>query len=147
MMCGHERRLMFLGVGEALLNLGLSIGLVVYYQNVICVAIGSLVSTLVFGWVFLWPWAAREAQLSGWKLARMVLGPAWLACLPLLLIIGATRFTRLVDLGDSLPFLLLQSGFACLVAMLSIWRIGLTTGERDRLSGSLSNLFGKRTPA
>src|SRR5262249_1351582 len=64
MMCGHERRLMVLGVGEALLNVVLSIGLVVYFRSVTGVALGSLISTLIFGWCFLWPWAAREACLT-----------------------------------------------------------------------------------
>ena len=61
-----------LTVLEAALNLGLSIGLIVYYRNVLCVALGSLLSTLVVGWTFLWPWAAREAQMTGWQLARTV---------------------------------------------------------------------------
>ena len=44
MMSGHERRLMWLGVGEAAANLGLSIVLVLVYRSVIAVAVGSFVS-------------------------------------------------------------------------------------------------------
>jgi O-antigen/teichoic acid export membrane protein len=77
MMCGHERRLTWLTIAEAVLNLGLSIGLILHFRNVLCVALGSLISTLLIGWTFLWPWAAREAQMSGWQLMRAVLVPIW----------------------------------------------------------------------
>src|ERR1041385_8097823 len=39
MMCGHEKRLMWLGLGEAMMNLALSVGLVLIFKNVVCVAL------------------------------------------------------------------------------------------------------------
>ena len=53
MMCGHERLLMKFSVGEAVLNLALSVGLVLHFKNVVCVALGSLISTMIFGWLFI----------------------------------------------------------------------------------------------
>ncbi len=147
MMCGHEKRLMFLGVGEALLNLALSIVLVLYYRNILCVAIGSLVSTFIFGWFFLWPWAAREAQLSGWRLARMVLGPTWLACLPLLAVIGFERAIPFLDYRDSLVLLVLESGTAFLIAGWGLWRLALTGLERAKVATVIGRRLGRRTPA
>jgi O-antigen/teichoic acid export membrane protein len=147
MMCGHEKRLMFLGLGEAFLNLALSIALVLYYRNVLCVALGSLISTFIFGWFFLWPWAAREAKLSGWKLARMVLGPSWLACLPLLALIGFERAIPSLDYRSSVLLLLLESCAALAIAAWGLWRLGLTRLERDRVTSALARFLGKRTPA
>jgi peptidoglycan biosynthesis protein MviN/MurJ (putative lipid II flippase) len=147
MMCGHEKRLMFLGVGEALLNLVLSVALVLYFRNVLCVALGSLISTFVFGWFFLWPWAAREAQMSGWTLARMVLGPTWLACLPLLVLIGFERGIPSLDFGDSVLLLGIESCTAILIAAWSLWRLALTSLERDKLAQAVGKLFGGRRPA
>jgi O-antigen/teichoic acid export membrane protein len=60
MVTGHEKRLMWLGLGEAFLNLVLSVALVLYFKNIICVALGSLIATTVFGCFTVWPWAARE---------------------------------------------------------------------------------------
>jgi O-antigen/teichoic acid export membrane protein len=147
MMCGHEKRLMYLGLGEAALNLILSLAFVFYYRNVLGVALGSLISTFVFGWFLLWPWAAREAQLSGWKLARMVLGPTWLACLPLLALIAFERVTPFLDFGDSVLLLAAQSCTAMLIAAWSLWRLALTTPERDKLAQILGKFLGKRRPA
>jgi len=57
-MCGHERRLMWLGVAEAAANLVLSVGLISIFRNVVCVAVGSLIPALIIGWGFMWPWCA-----------------------------------------------------------------------------------------
>jgi O-antigen/teichoic acid export membrane protein len=145
MMCGHEKRLMFLGLGEALLNLALSIILVLWFRNVVCVAAGSLISTFVFGWFFLWPWAAREARLPGKALARMVLGPTWLACLPVIALIAFERTIPFLDFRDNLTLLLIEGSVAVLIAALSLWRLALTRLERDKLAGILARR--RRSPA
>jgi O-antigen/teichoic acid export membrane protein len=143
MMCGHEKRLMYLGLGEALLNLALSIGLVLYFHNVICVAVGSLLSTFVFGGCVLWPWAARQSQLSGWSLAGRVLGPAWLACLPVLALFLLERTIPFLQFGDSLGQLLGEGSLALLVAASGMWWLALTEMERAKLVA----IVGKRRPA
>jgi O-antigen/teichoic acid export membrane protein len=134
MMCGHEKKLMFLGLGEALLNLGLSVALIFYYRNILCVAIGSLISTVVFGCFYLWPWAAREAKVSGWALARTVVLPTWLACLPLAALIVFQRILPQLDFRGSLWLLLMSSSAALLVAALGLWKLALTSGEREKLT-------------
>jgi O-antigen/teichoic acid export membrane protein len=146
MMCGHEKRLMLLSVGEAVLNLALSIALVLIFRNVLCVAIGSLVSTFVFGWFLLWPWAAREAELSGWRLAGTVLGPTWLACVPLLALIGLERFVPVLNVGDSSVRLAIESCVALLIVAWGLWRLALTESERDRV-GMVISRFAGRKPA
>lgn len=147
MMCGYERWLMLLGLGEALLNLGLSIGLVLRFHNVICVALGSLISTMVFGWGFLWPWAARQAELPGWKLARLVFGPTWLACLPVLAVIALERRVPFLDFRHNLPLLLSESTFAFAIAGVGVWYLALTNLERGKVAAVWLRTFGKRSPA
>ena len=134
MMCGHERRLMWLGLGEALLNLTLSVVLVLHFRNILCVAIGSLLSTGFFGGFYLWPWAAREVNLSGWSLARTVLLPSWLACLPLLALIVFERFVPQLDFRSGLFALATQSTIALLVAAGGLWRVALTAAERAKVA-------------
>ncbi len=138
---------MWLALGEALLNLGLSVGLVLYFRTVVCVALGSLLSTFLFGWVLLWPWAAREAQLSGWKLARLVLVPTWLACLPLLALMIFERMLPILDFGDSLVWLGFEGGVALLMAAWGVWRLALTHLERDQVAAFVSRSLGRRRPA
>ena len=147
MMCGHERRLMALGLGEAILNLGLSVGLVLYYRNILCVALGSLVSTFIFGWGFLWPWAAREAQLSGWKLARIVLVPTWLGCLPLIVLMVFERSVPVLDFRNNFPLFALESSTALALGACALWRLALTSVERVHLAAFFGRAMGKRRAA
>jgi O-antigen/teichoic acid export membrane protein len=146
MMCGHERRLMKFSVGEAALNLALSIGLVLYFKNVLCVALGSLISTMIFGWFFIWPLAAREAEMSCWQLARTVLIPIWLASLPLVAFLLLGRFIPLLDFRTSTILLLAQCIVATLIAAFCLWHRALTTSERDHLIARFGKFF-RITPA
>lgn len=145
MMTGHEKRLMWLGVGEAVLNLGLSIGLILYYRNVLCVAIGSLCATFFFGWFLIWPWAAREANTSPWKLARTVLIPTWIACLPLLGIILIERHFTLPEFRGSIYGLGLEAFFILLVAMICMWQLALKAEERARVVALIGRRFKSST--
>lgn len=143
MMTGHERKLMWLGLGEAALNLTLSVGLVLYFRNVLCVAIGSLVSTVVFGWFYLWPWAAREASLSGWALARTVLLPTWLACLPLLGLVVVEHFVPQLDFRHGFIALAIQGSIALLVAGWGLWKVALTAAERVKVVAALNKMLNR----
>ena len=147
MMCGHERRLMWLGVGEAVLNLGLSVGLMFYYRNVVCVAIGSLVATFVFGWFIIWPWAAREANLSTWKLARTVLIPTWLACLPIVGVILLERYFTFQGFRLNLYTLLIEGALVFLLAGICMWRVALNEEERSRFSAGISKILNRGAAA
>ncbi|MGZ8937598.1 MAG: lipopolysaccharide biosynthesis protein [Limisphaerales bacterium] len=147
MMCGHERRLMWLGVGEALLNLALSIALLAYYRNVVSVAVGSLVATFVFGWFALWPWAAREANLSGWKLACTVIFPTWLACLPIVGIIIMGRVLMKPEFQASIYALITEGTLIFMVAAVCLYRVALSKGEREKFIAAVNKIFRRPTVA
>ncbi|MFO1498392.1 MAG: hypothetical protein U1G07_08375 [Verrucomicrobiota bacterium] len=147
MMCGHEKRLTALSVGEALLNLGLSVVLVWVSRNLVYVAVGSLIASFIFGWFFLWPWAAGQAELSGWKLVRMVLGPTWLACLPLLVLIAFERSLSIFGFAQRPVWMLCGSGVACLLAAVGLWRLALTRFEREKLAALAAKTLSKRNHA
>lgn len=147
MMSGHERRLMWLGVGEALLNLVLSLALVLYFKNVVCVAIGSLVATFFFGWFCLWPWAAREASLSPWNLARTVLLPTWFASLPIVGIILIERQLTHEELRSNFYILALEGLLTMALAVFFLWRMALKDEERARFSAYFDRFFSKGTAA
>jgi O-antigen/teichoic acid export membrane protein len=140
MMCGHEKWLTLLGVGEALLNLGLSIALILYFRSILSVAVASLISTFIFGWLFLWPWVAREASISPWKLAGIVLGPTWLACLPLVVLFAVERA---MYIPGSMAWLLTGSAIAFGLAALGLWKLALTGIERERFAALLLKMLGK----
>ena len=147
MMTGHERRLMWLGVGEALLNLGLSVVLLAYFRNVVSVAVGSLIATFVFGWFSLWPWAAREANLSGWKLACTVIFPTWLACLPIVGIIILGRVLMKPAFQASIYALITEGTLIFMVAAVCLYRVALSPGEREKFTATISKLFRRPTVA
>ncbi|MGZ4987218.1 MAG: lipopolysaccharide biosynthesis protein [Limisphaerales bacterium] len=150
-MCGHERRLMWVTVAEAGLNLGLSVGLVLYYRNVLCVALGSLVSGFIIGWCVLWPWGAREAKTTGWQLAKTVLIPVWLACLPLVAFLFMGRYFAWLDFRTSLWRFFMEAAVAGLVAAFGLWKYALSQPEREivlmRLGKIVGKTFAMRTPA
>jgi O-antigen/teichoic acid export membrane protein len=141
MMCGHEKKLMWLGVGEAFLNLALSIALVMHFKNVLCVAIGSLIATTVFGWFYLWPWAAREANLTALQLAKVVLFPIWLACLPQLVFVIAGRFTPWLNFRTNIFLFLAQALLAMILAAVCLWRSALTAQEKEMLTLKFGRFF------
>lgn len=143
MMCGHERRLMWLGIGEAALNLALSVGLALLLRNVIAVAIGSLIPTLYFGWARLWPWMARDVGMSGWQLFKRTLLPSWAGCLPMAVVLIALRFVVLGPGGSVFSAMFLEATLAGFVAIAGIWRMALDEGERETLTQKL----GGRLPS
>ena len=148
MMCGHERQLMWLGLGEAVANLVISVGLVLYFKNVVCVAIGSLIPSLYFGWVHLWPWVARDVNLSGWELFKRTTLPVWLACVPMLVVLVALQFVVLAPGGNAKIAMFIESALATAVAAVGLWKLGLTAGERDSLTRKLGGrFFLKKQPA
>ena len=138
MMCGHERRLMWLGLGEAAANLGLSVALVMIFRSVAAVAVGSLIPTLYFGWGRLWPWMAREARLSPWQLFARAVLPSWAACLPMVGLLVALKFVVLAPGGSVLGAMFVESSLAGVAALLGLWRVALHSGERALVTGMLA---------
>jgi O-antigen/teichoic acid export membrane protein len=147
MMCGHEKRLMWLGLGEAGLNLALSVALVMIFKSVLCVAVGSLIATCFFGWFFIWPWAAKEAGIGSWKLARAVLFPAWVACWPLIGLISIIRMLPKLSATDSFGTFAVEGMLAAVVAAIGLWKLALDDDERAKFSSYFLRRFGRRSAA
>ncbi|HTG45996.1 MAG TPA: hypothetical protein VK633_15870, partial [Verrucomicrobiae bacterium] len=133
--------------GEAFLNLVLSVALVHHFRNVVCVAVGSLIATFIFGWFSIWPWAAREANLTGWKLARTVLFPTWIACLPIVALILVGRHLTNAEFQASIYALLTEGMLVAVLASVCLWRIALRPGEREKFSAAFGKVFSRGTPA
>ena len=133
MMTGHERRLMRLGIAEALANLLLSIALVLAFGSVAAVAVGSLLPTLYFGWGRLWPWMAREADCPQLTLWRRAVAPAWTASLPTLLALIALQKVTLAPSSHPTLAVFIEGTLAGSIALVSTWKIGLRPAERSRL--------------
>jgi hypothetical protein len=145
-MCGHERKLTWLTIAEALLNLTLSVGLILHFRNVLCVAIAALTATLTVGWFFLWPWATREACVDGWQLARLVLFPVWLASVPLIGFLMLGRFCPWFDFRTNTLSFMAQAGVALLIGLAGLWRWALNDHEKSQLFAFAANRFtGLRT--
>ena len=143
MMCGHEKRLTVLSVTEALINLGLSITLVLCFRNVVSVAVGSLIPSLIIGWCYLWPWAAKDAGVKGWQLAGHVLFRNWRAGLPLLAFGLACRVIPVLDFRDNVPLFVAEGALACLIAVGGVWKWALTDEEREKIGGKFGKITGR----
>ena len=137
MMCGHERPLLWLGVGEAAANVALSVTLALLMRSVVAVAIGSLLPCLFFGWVRLWPWMAREGGLSGAQLFKRTVLPPWLACLPMLGLLVLFKLA-LPALGRyALAAMFVEATLAGILALIGLWRMALNQDERAMLGARL----------
>ena len=154
MMCGQERRLMWQGLGEAALNVILSIGLTLVLIRrgwgdfaIIGVAAGSVLPTVLYGWLQLWPWAAREADLAPSELFRRTLLRPLLGCLPLLVTGLACRQVLGPDFGDPrwLPCLM-GMAITGVAALAGTWFIALLPEERTKILGRLRRGQGVRAP-
>ncbi len=138
MMCGHERPLLWLGVGEAVANVVLSVALALLMRSVVAVAIGSLLPCLFFGWVRLWPWMAREGGLSAGQLFKRTVLPSWLACLPMLGLLVLFKLA-IPPLGRyALAAMFVESTLAGILALVGLWRIALNPDERAVLWARLT---------
>ena len=116
-MTGHERRLLRYGIGEAVANVALSITMVKLWPHPASVAVGSIIPTLLFGWLGLWPWAAREAGISPFALLVRTMS----AGMPIALSVAGSLWVsgRLFGAGDapSLPAFLVEASIAGLVGL------------------------------
>ena len=133
MMTGHERKLMWLGVGEAAANLAISIALALWMRTVVAVALGSLIPTLWFGWVYLWRWIARDTGMSSFALLRATVLPSMLACVPALLVLACFREWNPLPGLHPLVMMMLDSTMAGAVALAGLWRYALQPSERAQL--------------
>ena len=110
MMCGGERKLLWASLTDATVNLGLSIVLVPRF-GIAGVAIGTLLPTVIIGWCWVLPLAARFAGVSVWEFCAATY-------LPALRVIGAVAAVLL-----ALAWLAPTGQHANLLAL--AWRGGL----------------------
>ena len=143
MMTGHERKLTRLGITEACLNLVLSVTFVLIFRNVVSVAVGSLIPTLYIGWAHLWPWLAKDAQMSPWQLLRQTSLPVWAACSPVLALLVAVRCVPQLQFQSTWLTVLSHGSVAGLLSVLCIGRFALTADERR----VFAHKFSLRRPA
>ena len=136
-MGGHERKLLWVGVLEAVANLGLSIALVKLGHGLQGVALGTLVPAMLLGWLVLWRWAALEAGSRPMHFFKVTLGRTFAASLPLLLTLC---------LGYKLELLSMRRGwlgfglFAAFIGILALGAIvgwGLRRDERAVIAARL----------
>jgi O-antigen/teichoic acid export membrane protein len=143
-MCGHEKRLMWLGVAEAVGNLVCSVSLILIFKNVVSVAVGSLIPSAIIGWCFMWPWSAREAGMSPWQLARLVLVPSLMACVPMAVVLLGLRFLPWHQGTLNFGIVALESTVAIAVALAAIWKLALTDAERGQAASRFERLMPRK---
>ncbi|MDB6055364.1 MAG: hypothetical protein JWN25_2887 [Verrucomicrobiales bacterium] len=141
MMCGHERKLMWMGLGEALLNLVLSVSLIVKFHNVIGVALGSLIATMVFGFGYILPWAAKEAELSLMGMLRKVLFPTLRGCLPLVAYLLLTFYSPWLDYRKSSIIMIGQCVLGMFIGFIGLWNYAMTTSDRFQVARKFPRIF------
>ena len=142
MMCGHEKKLMLFGVGEAVFNLVLSVSLILIFQNVISVAVGSLIPTLFFGWFFLWPWMARETERTIFRLIADTLWPAWIASVPLAIYGLACRYAPF-DFGTNILLFFLEGGIGACIGIWGIWVFAMDPAMKLKIKAKIPFLKKK----
>lgn len=137
-MCGQEKRLVWVGVGEAVMNLFLSVTLLKLYGLVAGVAAATLISSLFFGWIFLWPWAAKIAQESVWRFAQQTLARNILGSLPLALAVVAIPYLSGWSAQTSLLHFVVLAAVSGSIGLVGIWKISLTDSDRQFVLNKLS---------
>lgn len=65
MMCGHEKPLLLISVGDTLSNAVLSLALVlVFKMGILGVALGTTIPTFLVGWFIVLPFTMRKLELT-----------------------------------------------------------------------------------
>lgn len=141
-MTGHERRLLWIGVIEAVANLGCTIGLLWLYPRVSSAALGSLIPGALLGWLVIWPWAAREAGSTSFALFQFAVRPALLAAVPVALVLGGLGFVPHPGAIPPTLVFLVECGLATAAGLAGVVAFGLSPEERAALTRRL-----RRTPA
>jgi O-antigen/teichoic acid export membrane protein len=75
MMCGYEKKLLGISLVDGLANVGLSIALAFSF-GIVGVAIGTLIPTVLVGWLFVLPMALRYLDLGVVDYSKFILNAA-----------------------------------------------------------------------
>lgn len=117
MMCGEERKLLWTSVGDAVFNVGLSVGLA-YGLGVLGVAWGTLVPTVLVGWLVVVPLTLRCLKLGWGRFAGAHLEGTWMPLLALGAGVAALAWWLPVEEGTS--GLALLGGLAWRAALVGV---------------------------
>lgn len=88
MMCGWEKKLLWLSLLDATANLGLSLALV-FRLGVLGVAVGTMIPTVLVGWFWMLPMTARFAETSVGAWLGEIVVPVWKPLVAGLLMLAA----------------------------------------------------------
>jgi O-antigen/teichoic acid export membrane protein len=147
MVCGRERIMAALSFAEAMTNLVLSVVLVLIFKNVICVVVGSLIPTLLFGWLFLWPRMARETNTEPFDLFKTVVVRTWASCLPMMVLGVIMKLQPWWKSGSTVALVLAEGTVVGLVGAWGLWKYSLTDEERGKVSARLQKFTRRKQEA
>lgn len=90
MMCGYEKKLLGLALLDGLANVVISVSLAFSF-GIVGVALGTMIPTILVGWILVLPLALRFLEISAWRYSKYILS----AAAPVLLFaacLGATLY-------------------------------------------------------
>jgi len=151
MMAGQEKKMMQQGVTEAAFNLVLSIGLTYWFKyafgvdwGILGVALGSVIPTFIYGWGFIWGWAAKEAGLSRRELFAQVVAKTWLASVPMAVLAAVVRFQPFWASGSNTLRVIVESSLVVAFGLACLWRFALSPEERVSFGAKIGRKFGRQ---
>jgi hypothetical protein len=90
---------------------------------------------------------ARDVKLHPWQLFREAVLPAWIACLPSALVLGAPLLFPDLKIDNAWLRILLMGSAGGLTALLCLWHWSLTASERQTLRSRIPSPFKKAPTA
>jgi hypothetical protein len=134
---GRHRLVACTALGEALVNLALSLVLVRYY-GLVGVAIGTAVPITLGNLGILLPAACRQAGLGVGAFLRAVAIAPTIGALPALTV---CLFLRSILRADSLSAIALQSSIVALVYVAAVWMVGFEKQVREQYRSYARNVI------
>jgi O-antigen/teichoic acid export membrane protein len=120
MMCGWERKLVWASLADATTNLVLSILLVPRF-GIAGVAIGTLIPTVIIGWCWVLPLAARFAALSPREFCLAAYLPALRVIAAAAAVLGALAWLAPTAASAGLPALAWRGGLVGAITLAGAW--------------------------
>ena len=80
-------------------------------------------------------------------MARTVIFPTWLACLPIVAIIILGRILMKPEFQASIYALLTEGTLIAMVAAVCLYRVALSPTEREKFSAIINKIFRRPTVA
>jgi O-antigen/teichoic acid export membrane protein len=102
MMCGYEKKLLGLSLLDGVVNLGLSITLAFSF-GMVGVAVGTLIPTVLVGWLLVLPMALRYLDLGMIDYSRFILSATAPVVLFGLCLAGTVYFLPIPEEGGFIP--------------------------------------------